>query len=72
MGFQDVAFLPSQASFHTTFLKNCGRSESLMTATYLKTMVVGRHGHTPCKIFLLQQIIFSVSVEFHRDHKTVT
>ena len=25
MGLQDVAFLPSRASFHTTLKKNCGR-----------------------------------------------
>ena len=26
MGFQNVAFLPSQASFYITFLKHCGKA----------------------------------------------
>ena len=33
MGYQDVAFLSSVASFCTTFLENCGKGESLMTTT---------------------------------------
>ena len=41
MGFQDVAFLPSPASFSTTFLINCGRGESLRTATCIVTVVGG-------------------------------
>ena len=28
-GFQDVAFLSTRTSFSTTYLKNCGRGESL-------------------------------------------
>ena len=36
MGFQDIAFQPSRASFSTTSLKNCGRGESLGTTTSLK------------------------------------
>ena len=54
MGFQDVAFLPSQASYYTTFLRNYGRGESLGTATCLRTVVEGRQGYPPCKILLLQ------------------
>ena len=42
MGFQDVAFLSSRASFYTTFLKNCGSGESLMTTTCLKNVVGGK------------------------------
>ena len=69
-GFRDVAFLPSIASFYTTFLKHCGRGESLGTITCLKTVVGGKQGHVPCKIFMLQQSLFLVSVEFNGDHKT--
>ena len=35
MGFQDVAFLLSRASFSTTFLLYCGRDESLGATTCL-------------------------------------
>ena len=59
MGFEDVAFLPSQASFSTTFLKNCGRSVSLGTTTCPKTVVGGKQGHAPSKMPLLQQSLFS-------------
>ena len=38
-GNQDVAFLPSQASFPTTFVKNCGRGKSFANATSHKTLV---------------------------------
>ena len=52
MGFQDVAFLPSRASFFTTFLKNCDRRESLWIITCLKIVVGVSKGmrtdpHTP-------------------------
>ena len=59
--FHDVAFLPSRASFSTTFLKNCGRGESLRNTTYLITVFRGKQGHSPCKILLLQQILLCVS-----------
>ena len=59
MGFQDVSFLPSKASFSTTFPKNCNTGESLRTTTYNKTVVGGKQGHAPCKILLVQQILFS-------------
>ena len=61
MGFQDVAFLPSRATFSTTFIKFCGRVEILLTTTHLKAVDVGMQGHTPCKIPLLQQNFFCVS-----------
>ena len=53
--FHDVAFLPlppAQSWFYTTFLKNCGRGESL------ETNVGGRQWHDPCKICLLQSVVF--------------
>ena len=63
--FQDVAFLPpSRASFCTTVLKNCGRGESLWTTTYNRTVVVGKQGHAPCRICLLQQSLLFVPVYF--------
>ena len=71
MSIKDVTLLPSRASFHTTFLKNCGRSESLGITTCPKTVVGGKQGHAPCKILSLQQSLFYVSVKFHGDHKTV-
>ena len=52
MGFQDVAFLPYQASFSTTFMKNCGRGECLGTTVCVKTAVRGKQGHAPCEILL--------------------
>ena len=64
MGFQDVAFLPSRASFSTTFLKSYGRGESLVTTTCLKTVVGGKQGHAPCKILLLQQSLFLCQLNF--------
>ena len=39
MGFQHIAFLPSQASFPITFLKNYARGESVKTTTCHKTVV---------------------------------
>ena len=55
LGFQDVSFLPSWATFFTTFLINCGGGESLRTTTCLGTVVGGRQGHAPCEECLLQQ-----------------
>ena len=52
LGFQDVAFLPLQASFSTTFHDNCCRSESFGTSTGLN-VVGGKQWHTPCKMRLL-------------------
>ena len=39
MGVKEAAFLSSPASFHTEFLKHCGRYESLVTTMYVKTVV---------------------------------
>ena len=49
MGFQDLAFLPSRACFFTTFLTNCGRGESLVTTTCLKTVAGVNKGLLPVK-----------------------
>ena len=49
MDFQDVAFLPSRASFYVTFF---GIKNNLWTATSLRTVVGGRQGHAPCNVFL--------------------
>ena len=38
MAFQDVTFLPSQASFCCIFLKDFGRDEGLRSATYFKAV----------------------------------
>ena len=37
MAYQDVMLLLFQASFHSTFLKNCGRGNSCGIAICLKT-----------------------------------
>ena len=58
MGFHDVAFLSSRASFSTTFLTNCGSGERLWTTTCLTTGVGGKQGHAPCKMLSLQQNLF--------------
>ena len=64
MGFQYVAFLPSRASSHTIFLKNCGRGEGLRTTTCLRSVDGGKQWPAPCNILLRQQIVF-VSRTFH-------
>ena len=51
MGFQYVAFLPSRASFFSTFLKNCDGVVSLGTTTYHKTVVGVSKGMLPVKYF---------------------
>ena len=49
--------------FSTTFHKHCGRCESLGTTTTL-AMARGNQGHAPCKIFMLQQILFQCQFMF--------
>ena len=66
--FQDVAFLPSSASFYTTFLKNCSKGESFAWATCHRTCGWGKHGCSPFEIHFLKQILF-MSVEFHGDNR---
>ena len=55
MGFQDVVFLPSLASFSSTFLIVV---EKLGTTTCLKTVTGGKQGHAACKTLLIQQSLF--------------
>ena len=59
-----------QATFSTTFLKNCGRGESLKTTTCVKTVVGGKQGHAPCEILSLYKTSFFVSIKFNGDHTT--
>ena len=49
IGFQYLIFLPSWASFCTTFLENCGRGQGLSTATCLEVIVCGDQTHATCK-----------------------
>ena len=51
MGFQDVVFLLSLASFPTTFLTICGRGESHRTTTCLETVAVVSKGMLPVTYF---------------------
>ena len=51
---------------------NGGGVEVCTNATYLKAVVGGKQGHAPCKIVLLQQFHFIVSVKFRTGHKTDT
>ena len=71
MSFQDVVLLSSRASFHTTFLRQYDKCESLGTTTCIKTVVGVSKGMLPVKYFHLQQPLF-VSMECHADHETVT
>ena len=61
LAFQDVALLPSWGSFSTTFLNDCGRGESLVYTTCLKTVDWGRQGSAPCEVLLLHKASFCVS-----------
>ena len=67
MGCQDVAFLPSRASFSTTFISNCGRGESPGITTCLKIVVGGKQGPVTCRILSLHQDLFFMSVKLHED-----
>ena len=64
MGFQDVAFLSSRASFSTTFLKNHTRGENLGITICLKTVVGGKQVYDPCEMLWLQQSLFLVQSNF--------
>ena len=57
MDFLDVAFLLSRASITTTFLKNCGRGESLGTTTCLTTVAGEKHGHAACKVVIEVEVL---------------
>ena len=43
-----------------------------MITACIKTVGEGKQGHAYCRILLLQQSLFLVSVEFHGNHMTVT
>ena len=64
MVFQDVAFLPSCASFSTTLATNCGSVERLRIAACLRTVFGDKQGYAPCEIFLLQQGLFLCQLYF--------
>ena len=49
MGFQDVAFQPSRASFSTTFVKNCVRGESLRPPHVVKLWLEVIKGMLPLR-----------------------
>ena len=59
-------------SFSTSFLRNCGRGESLWTTTHCESIVGGKQGYAVCKILLFHQMLISVSIKFHGDDKTGT
>ena len=50
MRLQEVVFQPFRVSFSTTFLKQCGRGESLGTTTCLRYVVGGKQGYAACQI----------------------
>ena len=52
MGSPDVAFLPSRASFSTTFHEDCGIGESLRTTTCPKIVVGASKGMLPVRLRL--------------------
>ena len=53
IGFQDVAFLFSRASFPPTFIKSYDGGLVFRTAICLKSVFDGNQGHTSCEILLL-------------------
>ena len=61
MSFNDVAFVPSRATFAATFLKNCGVGENLRTTTCIKTVVGVSKGVLPVKYFRSNKASFCVS-----------
>ena len=71
MGFQHVEFMPFGESFFTTFLKTCGRGESLGTTTCPKTVVWVSKGMLPVKYACSNKASF-VTVKFYGYHMTAT
>ena len=71
MVFQDVSFLLSRASFSSTFLKNCGRCESLGPPHVLKLWFGVSNNMFPVRHFCSSKPLF-VTVKFNGDHKTTT
>ena len=69
MSFQNIAFLFSRVSFCITFLKNYGKGYGFGTAICLKTVVGGKQGHAPCRIFSLHRCSFA-AFEINGDRIT--
>ena len=69
-GFLGCSVPAIPSCFFTTFLKDCGRGESLWATTYLNTVFGGKQGHALCRILSLQQGFF-VLVQFHVDHRNI-
>ena len=61
MGFQDVAFQPSRASFSTTYVNNCCGGKGLRSATCLNTVVEVIKGTLLVKYFGSQKCAFCIS-----------
>ena len=70
MGFQDVAFMSSQASFPPHFLNTVVEVEALGPPHVLKLWLWLSKGILPVKYFCSNNVCL-VSVEFNEDHKTV-
>ena len=64
MGFPDIAFLPSQATFSSTCIKNCCRGEWLRITTCFRAVVGARQRYAPCKILLLQHSLYLYHLKF--------
>ena len=64
MGFHNVAYLPFRASFCTTFLINCDRSENLRTTTCLKIVAGVNKGMLPVKYFINNKPSFWCHLNF--------
>ena len=67
MGLQDAAIQPSRVRFCSALLKNCGRGESLSTATCLRTVVGVSKGMLPVRSFCSNNSSFCVSLIFWRS-----
>ena len=69
MGCRDV-------SFNNYFLHHISyimwENQDSNTTTCLQTVVGGKQGNAPCKILSLPKMPLFMSVEIHRDYKTVT
>ena len=70
MGFQDVGFLPSQASFSPTFLASCAGGEFLRT-TYLRTVIPTRPFYMSAECHKVEVNLATISFEDIARFKTV-
>ena len=62
MGLQDVAFVPSRASFYITFIKNYRRGKSFGTSTYLQTAIGSKQCHLATLSFGISADLKELSV----------